>query len=61
MEHLEDLGVCRQILLKWNVKKWGGGGRDRISLARDRWWDVVTMVMRLPVRNFLTSCETLSS
>jgi len=25
VDHLEDLGVGRKVILKWIIKKWGGG------------------------------------
>ena len=55
MEQLKNLVMCGKILLKWIVEKWCGGGPDRVSLARDRWRNVVSTVMKLQVLNFLTS------
>jgi hypothetical protein len=59
-DHLEDPGVEGMIILRWNLRKWGGG-MDWIDLAQDRgrWQALVNAVMNLRVPqnewNFLTS------
>jgi hypothetical protein len=47
---LGDPGVDGRIILKWMFKKWDGS-MEWIELAqvRDRWRDVVNMVMNLRV------------
>jgi len=48
---LEDPGIDGRIILKWIFRKWVGGGMDWIDLAeyRDRWRDLVNVVMNLQV------------
>ena len=47
-DYLKDTGVDGRIILNWIFKKWDGG-MDWIDLAqdRDRWRNVVNMVMKL--------------
>jgi hypothetical protein len=49
-DHLEDLGIDGEIILKWILKVWDGG-MGRISLAQDRvrWWAFVNRVMNFGV------------
>jgi len=51
---LENPGVKRRIVLRWNFRKWDGGrgGMDGIDQApvRDRWWvlENAAMYFRVP-------------
>jgi hypothetical protein len=46
---LEDLSVDGRIILKWILKKWGGGDVDCIDLAQDRdMWRAVVMKHQVP-------------
>jgi len=42
---------CVSVLLRWIFRKWDVRGMDWIELAqdRDRWWALVTAVMKLRV------------
>ena len=50
IDHLEDPGVNRRILLRWIFRKWNGG-MDWIDLAQDRdtWRAPVNAVIDLRV------------
>jgi hypothetical protein len=44
-DHLEDTGVVRRIILKWNLERWDGN-MDCIHLAQDtdKWKALVNAV-----------------
>jgi hypothetical protein len=50
-DHLEDIDVDGQIILKWIFKK-QDGGMDCIDLAQDRgrWWDLVNAAVNIQLR-----------
>jgi hypothetical protein len=57
--HLEDFSINGRIL-KWLLRKWGGGQvMDWIDLAQDRWLVFVSVLMNIQVPHnagiFLTS------
>jgi len=60
LDHLQELGVDKLIILKLILKKWDGG-MDWIDLAQDsdRWRNLVNAVLSLRVPktagNFLTN------
>ena len=50
-DHLGDPGVDGRKILRWIFRKWDVGGMDWIELAqdRDRWRELVDVVMNLRV------------
>jgi hypothetical protein len=52
---IEEPGRVWEDIIKVDRREMVGGGPDRVSLARDRWRNVVSTVMNLQVLNFLTS------
>jgi len=49
-DHLEDPCIEGRILLKWIFLKWEGDmGWIELAQNRDRWWDLVNVVMNLQV------------
>jgi hypothetical protein len=50
-DHMEDPGVEVRIILRRIFRKWEGEGMDWIDLAqvRDRWQELVNVVMNLRV------------
>jgi hypothetical protein len=63
--HLENLGVCGRIILKWSVTAVQWEGKDFMHLAheRDNLWALVNMAVNclvaLNAGNIITSCRTL--
>jgi hypothetical protein len=60
-DHLEDPGIDGRIILRWILRKWNGGGMDRIDLAEDRgrWQALVNAVMNLRGHKMLGISGTL--
>ena len=49
MDHLGDPGVDGRIILRWIFRKLDVGAWIELVQVRDRWWALVTAVMKLRV------------
>ena len=50
-DHWGDPGADGKIILRYPLQEVGHGGMDWIELAqdRDRWWEILNVVMNLPI------------